>query len=134
MSAIATISPSQRAGGPGWCSTGDIDKSREIAIENRALSTLVIFPNALSPAAQHDAHNGDRIAVHCLHAVWPVAARDASDVSDATIITAGQFIVLKKWKLVDDPSPGRSAGEGVPIPRHVRLVGISASRRNVGKR
>jgi len=65
--------------------------------------------------------------------VRPVATRDASDVSDATIITAGQFIVLKKWKLVDDPGPGRNAGEGVPIPRHVRLVGISASRRNVAK-
>jgi len=49
----------------------------------------------------------------------PVATRDASDVSDATIITAGQFIVLKKWKLVDDPSlrqKGRSLFEDLAGP------------------
>src|ERR1700733_4629593 len=56
MSAIATVSPSHRAGGPGWCSTRDMEKSREIAIENRAESTLVIFPIALSLAAQPHSH------------------------------------------------------------------------------
>src|SRR5690349_23900203 len=124
MSAIATMSPSQRAGGPAWCSTRDMDKSREIAIENRVESTLVIF--LMHSPRQHN-------TMLIVETVRPVATRDASDVSDATIITAGQFIVLKKWKLVDDPSPGRNAGEGVPIPRHVRLVGISASRRNLAK-
>ncbi len=48
MSANATKSPSQRAGGPGWCSIRDMRKSREIATENRVGSTFVIFPMVLT--------------------------------------------------------------------------------------
>src|SRR5262249_26266910 len=62
MSAIVTMSPSQRAGGPGWCSTRDMDKSREIAIENRVISTLVIFLMHSPQATQDDGRGEDRAA------------------------------------------------------------------------
>ena len=72
MSANATMSPSHRAGGPGWCSTRDMRKSREIATENRVESTFVIFLIALSPAAPPGVNQTS--AGDC-HALRPVAIR-----------------------------------------------------------
>src|SRR3974377_1138315 len=113
MSAIATMSPSHNVGGPGWCSTRDIRKSRETATEHRTASIFVTFAISFSAGAQ---------------------LRNSAYVTDShagrlrarpTLFSPEQLIVLKKWKLVGDPGPGRRPSEGGPIGGHVRLVGIS---------